>query len=156
MRRIIACLYAVMLLTACSVGQVESIWVEAENFTNKGGWNVDQQFTFEMGSPYLIAHGMGRAVEDASTEVEFPSAGTYHVYVRCYNWTSPWSDKEGAGRFAISVGEKRLSDRLGATGNNWEWQYAGEVDVAKGKQLNLTITNLLCGANKSPKVTLEL
>ena len=134
MRRIIACLYAVMLLTACSVGQVESIWVEAENFTNKGGWNVDQQFTFEMGSPYLIAHGMGRCVEDATTEIEFTEAGTYHVYVRCYNWTSPWSDKEGAGRFAISVGDKRLNDRLGATGDRWEWQYAGAADITKGKQ----------------------
>ena len=45
------------------------IWVEAESFSNKGGWSVDQQFVFEMGSPYLIAHGMGRQVADATTEV---------------------------------------------------------------------------------------
>ena len=31
-----------------------------------------------------------------------------------------------------------------------------QINVAKGKQLNLTITNMLCGAEKSPKVTLEL
>lgn len=134
MKKIFAILFAAVLLVSCSDSRSDALWVEAESFANKGGWSVDQQFVFEMGSPYLIAHGMGRVVEDASTEVEFPTSGTYHVYVRCYNWTSPWSDKEGAGRFAISVGEKRLSDRLGATGNKWEWQYAGEVDVAKGKQ----------------------
>ncbi len=134
MKKIFAILFAAVLLASCSDSRSDALWVEAESFAAKGGWSVDQQFIFEMGSPYLIAHGMGRAVEDASTEVEFPSAGTYHVYVRCYNWTSPWSDKEGAGRFAISVGDKQLSDNLGTTGNRWEWQYAGEVDVAKGKQ----------------------
>jgi hypothetical protein len=97
-----------------------NIWVEAESFANKGGWSVDQQFVFEMGSPYLIAHGMGESVEDASTEVVFSKAATYYVYVRCYNWTSPWSDKMGAGRFALSVGDKQLNDNLGATGDKWE------------------------------------
>lgn len=123
-----------VLAVGCSSSGADSLWVETESFANKGGWSVDQQFIFEMGSPYLIAHGMGRAVEDASTEVEFPATGTYHVYVRCYNWTSPWSDKQGAGRFAISVGAERLSDNLGATGTEWEWQYAGQVDVQQLKQ----------------------
>jgi hypothetical protein len=31
-----------------------------------------------------------------------------------------------------------------------------QINVAKDKKLNLTLTNMLCGANKSPKVTLEL
>ena len=111
------------------------IWVEAESFSNKGGWSVDQQFVFEMGSPYLIAHGMGRQVADATTEIEFSQAGEYHVFVRCYNWTSPWSSKEGAGRFALLVGDKCLSDRLGSTGSRWEWQYAGSVNItAKGSE----------------------
>ena len=41
-----------------------------------------------MGSPYLIAHGMGVPVEDASTTISFPEDGTYYVFVRTYNWTS--------------------------------------------------------------------
>ena len=41
--------------------------VETESFTEKGGWCVDQQFMDQMGSPYLIAHGMGVPVADAST-----------------------------------------------------------------------------------------
>ena len=122
-----------MLITACTPSK-NSLWVEAESFAQKGGWSVDQQFIFEMGSPYLIAHGMGRAVADATTEVEFPATGEYHAYVRCYNWTSPWSDKPGAGRFALSVGDKTISDNLGTTGKQWEWQYAGAVTINERKQ----------------------
>lgn len=118
-------LSALVLLPARAGG----VLVEAESFSDKGGWSTDQQFTFEMGSPYLIAHGMGVPVDDASTIVDLPSAGTYHVYARTYNWTSPWSEKEGPGGFRISVGGKKLASTLGNSGSNWEWQYAGSVEV---------------------------
>ena len=36
--------------------------VEAEAFADKGGWSVDQQFVEQMGSPYLLATGVGRPV----------------------------------------------------------------------------------------------
>jgi hypothetical protein len=38
----------------------DSILVEAENFDNHGGWVVDAQFIDQMGSPYLLAHGLGK------------------------------------------------------------------------------------------------
>ena len=57
-----------------------SCMVEAEAFTYKGGWVVDQQFMDQMGSPYLLAHGMGSPVADAYTEVSFPELGDYYVY----------------------------------------------------------------------------
>ncbi len=60
------------LLMNCS-GKEESLFVEAENFSKKGGWVVDQQFMDIMGSSYLMAHGMGIPVPDAETEVTFPS-----------------------------------------------------------------------------------
>ena len=55
------------------------LWVEAEGFDNKGGWVVDQQFMDQMGSSYLMAHGMGQPVEDAETEINFDKTGVYHV-----------------------------------------------------------------------------
>ena len=137
-----AFLLIVALCCGCGVGVASNIWVEAESFANKGGWSVDQQFVFEMGSPYLIAHGMGECVEDATTEVVFSKAATYYVYVRCYNWTSPWSDKMGAGRFALSVGDKQLSDNLGATGDKWEWQFAGSVEIASRGSQRVTLHDL--------------
>lgn len=118
-----------ILLSSVLSARSAHVWVEAESFSQKGGWNVDQQFTFEMGSPYLIAHGMGGPVPDASTTVRFPRKGTYHAYVRTYNWTSPWTGKPGPGRFAVSVGGKRLPNELGSQGDCWMWQYAGQVEA---------------------------
>ena len=108
------------------------IWVEAEAFAAKGGWVVDQQFMDEMGSAYLLAHGMGVPVADAVTQVAVPAAGSWHVYVRTYNWTAPWSDKRGPGAFRIAVGGKTLEPELGVTGSRWEWQEAGCVQLPKG------------------------
>lgn len=71
------------LLFLLSFGSVRAadLFIEAESFSNKGGWKVDQQFMDLMGSPYLLAHGMGVPVDDASTEVTFPEKGEYYVYV---------------------------------------------------------------------------
>ena len=49
-----------------------SVLVEAEAFAAHGGWVLDQQFMDQMGSPYLLAHGLGRPVADARTTVTFP------------------------------------------------------------------------------------
>lgn len=114
------------------------IWIEAESFKNKGGWQIDQQFMDVMGSPYLIAHGMGVPVADASTDIDISKGGTYSVYVRTYNWTSVWSEKKGAGSFLLAINGKRLPVTLGDTGNKWQWQKAGEITLKKGKtQLKL-------------------
>lgn len=71
MRRIIlilSLLFCSQLITA------SNLLIEAESFDQKGGWVVDQQFMDLMGSPYLMAHGMGVPVEDASTTISFPRA----------------------------------------------------------------------------------
>ena len=121
----------ITLLLLLSLGSVKAadLFVEAESFSNKGGWKVDQQFMDLMGSPYLLAHGMGVPVDDASTEVTFPEKGEYYVYVRTYNWTSPWKKGEGPGKFSLSVGGKKMTSPLGAEGSAWMWQIAGKVSV---------------------------
>lgn len=105
--------------------------IEAESFTDKGGWVVDQQFMDQMGSSYLLAHGIGNKVADASTKIVFPTTGIYHVYVRTYNWTSPWKAGKGAGQFALIVEGKSINDNLGTEGDSWIWQKAGEVQIDK-------------------------
>ncbi len=131
MRNLWVSLLAVVLLV--HVSQAADLLVEAESFSNKGGWVVDQQFMDLMGSPYLLAHGMGVPVEDATTEVTFPKRGEYYVYVRTYNWTAPWRQGEGPGRFTLSVGEEKISQVLGCTGQAWMWQEAGKVSVKEKK-----------------------
>lgn len=127
MRNLWVSLLATVLFVQGS--QAADLLVEAESFSNKGGWVVDQQFMDLMGSPYLLAHGMGVPVEDATTGVAFPKRGEYYVYVRTYNWTAPWRQGEGPGRFTLSVGEETISQVLGCTGEAWMWQEAGKVSV---------------------------
>lgn len=117
-----------------SVVRGADVWVEAESFADKGGWVVDQQFSDQMGSSYLMAHGLGNVVADASTDMEVPEDGTYNVYVRTYNWTSPWSNAEGPGKFKVKAGGKTLPATLGCTGDKWGWQYAGKAKLRKGVQ----------------------
>ena len=128
-------LSALVLLAGSLSAQAAELFVEAESFTQKGGWVVDQQFMDLMGSPYLLAHGMGVPVADAATEVEFPETGDYYVYVRTYNWTAPWKKGEGPGKFSLMVGGKQLSSPLGAEGESWMWQAAGKVKVRQQKTL---------------------
>ena len=41
---------------------------------------IDQQFMDYMGSPFLLAHGMGIPVKDAVTKVHFPETGTLSMF----------------------------------------------------------------------------
>lgn len=117
-------------LSAASSGK--GILIEAESFRDKGGWVVDQQFMDLMGSPYLLAHGLGVPVKDAVTEVKISRAGTYYIYARTFNWTSRWSDKPGPGKFALSLDNNMLENEIGTSGDKWQWQYAGQADLRKG------------------------
>jgi len=121
-----------LLLLCCNLSAA-NIWLETENFSEKGGWVVDQQFMDLMGSPYLMAHGMGQPVPDASTTVDIPHKGKWHVYVRTFNWTSPWTSQDGPGAFKVKVGGKTLKTVLGTKGDCWQWQYAGKASLDAGQ-----------------------
>ncbi len=121
------------LLAASMAANAADIWVETESFTDKGGWVVDQQFIDNMGSSYIMAHGLGNPVADATTTVDIPETGRYNVYVRTFNWTSPWYKGEGPGKFQIKVGKQKLPTQLGSKGDSWQWQKAGDVKLSKGK-----------------------
>ena len=118
-----------------------SVLVEAESFTNRGGWVVDQQFMDLMGSPYLLAHGMGIPVDDATTEVKFPSTGNYRVYVRTFNWTAPWYSGEGPGQFHLLVNGETVGEILGTEGDKWMWQEVGMVNI-KNRSSSISLRDL--------------
>ena len=65
-----------------------TILVEAESFEDLGGWKLDTQFIDEMGSPYLLAHGLGKPVKDASTTITLQASGQHHVWVRTKDWVA--------------------------------------------------------------------
>ncbi|MEM9204577.1 MAG: FAD-dependent oxidoreductase, partial [Actinomycetota bacterium] len=102
--------------------------IEAEAFSDYGGWLLDSQFEIQMGSPYLLAHGCGQPVADAVTTIDVAEPGTYRVWVR----TKDWVPSHSPGRFQVSVGGARLATELGADGCDWSWTDAGSVDLDRG------------------------
>lgn len=136
----IAAIIGTMFISLGAAAAPKGVLVEAESFTSKGGWKVDQQFMDQMGSPYLIAHGMGVPVADATTTLNLEK-GTWHVWVRTYNWTSPWSTEKGPGAFCVKLAGKTLGVTVGTDGDCWQWQYAGSAKVG-GKSTTLALSDL--------------
>jgi len=106
------------------------VLLEAEAFDKLGGWVLDQQFMDQMGSPYLLAHGLGVPVADAVTRVALPAAGKYRVWVRTRDWVAPWKAPGAPGRFQVLVAGKTLPTIFGTEGAEWHWQDGGTVKVA--------------------------
>lgn len=111
------------------------------DFENYGGWSLDTQFVTTMGVPYLLAHGLGKPVEDARTTVAFPETGEYFVKVYTYNWVAPWKKDMAAGVFQIGVNDTLLETRFGTTGESWGWQEGGMVDI-KTRKIVLSLHDL--------------
>ena len=108
-----------------------NVWIEAESFQHKGGWQVDQQ----------MIEGMGSPVKDAQTTVRIDTTAIYNVYVRTYNWTAPWYAAAGPGGFKVAINGKRLPHIVGQTGDSWQWQKAGTVNLKQG-MAKLTLCDL--------------
>lgn len=110
-----------------------SILIEAASFNKKGGWVVDQQFMEQMGSSFLMAHGLGIPVADAVTKVKFLQGGEYNVFVRTRNWVGHWTDKDAPGIFQLLIDKIPLNTIFGNQNTEWNWQYGGCVKIKKGE-----------------------
>ncbi|MEJ6724627.1 MAG: FAD-dependent oxidoreductase [Akkermansiaceae bacterium] len=108
----------------------DSVFLEAEAFENRGGWSTDSQFILNMGSAYLIAHGMGTPVADATQKVTFPSIGTYHLHVRTKDWVAAWDAPGTPGEFKVLINGKALKT-FGNEGAEWHWQKGGSVKITR-------------------------
>ena len=112
--------------------QAATLFVETEAFTDKGGWVVDQQFMDQMGSSFLMAHGLGKPVADASTSLDILEDGTYRVLARTRDWVAPWDRKDAPGKFQVLVNGTTLPATLGIKGAEWDWHEAGTIALKKG------------------------
>lgn len=115
----------------------QHVLLEAEQFAQTGGWVVDQQFMDQMGSPFLLAHGLGVPVRDAVTTAKFPSPGKYRVWVRTRDWVALWKASGAPGRFQVLVNGKPLAVTFGTEGAEWHWQDGGIVEVGKEAKIAL-------------------
>ncbi|MEG1650016.1 MAG: FAD-dependent oxidoreductase, partial [Rikenellaceae bacterium] len=134
---IIAFLFAV--LSTFKIDAHNDIWVETEQFQDKGGWVRDAQFIDIMGSQYLMAHGLGKIVSDATTTVTLPRVGRYYVWVRTKDWIPQY---EGPGKFKIGINSKVLDATFGDNGKKgWLWEAGGAVDI-ESKNVCITLKDL--------------
>jgi hypothetical protein len=117
--------------------EAAAVLVEAEAFDHLGGWVIDQQFMDEMGSPFLLAHGLGDPVDDATTTVTVPAAGAYRVWVRTRDWVAPWDAPGAPGKFQVLVDGVALQTVFGTEGAAWHWQDGGMVTLPKTFSLAL-------------------
>ena len=106
------------------------LWIDAEDFVDYGGWTLDTQFVHLMGSGYLLATGVGTPVEDATTTIDVPAAGSFRVWVRARNWVR----EQAPGRFQLVLNGRVLDKVFGAADSaDWLWESAGDIDLPAGK-----------------------
>src|SRR3954463_11041084 len=139
MRRV-SVILILLLQPALASAAADAVLVEAESLNQTGGWVVDQQFMDLMGSPYLLAHGLGEPVKDATGSVALPAAGEHRVWVRTRDWVAPWKAPGAPGRFQILINGQPLATTFGTEGAKWHWQDGGTIQV--GHQMKVTLHDL--------------
>ena len=131
----------VVLSNSPAICHAQTVLIEAESFVDHGGWKLDTQFIDTMGSPYLLAHGLGRAVKDATTKIKLPATGEYRVFVRTKDWVARWNAKGTPGRFQLLVNDKPLKTEFGTSGAQWHWQSGGTISVTS-RDVTLALRDL--------------
>ena len=123
---------ALFLAAAVAAVHADTVLVEAESFKQTGGWLLDTQFIETMGSPYLLAHGLGEPVKDATTTVAL-KPGKWRVWVRTMDWVGRWKAPGTPGKFQLLVDAKPLAETFGTKGASWDWQDGGTVEITKAE-----------------------
>ena len=116
------------------------VLLEASSFAKTGGWKIDTQHYLQMGGNYLLAHGMGKPVEDAETVVDLPTPGKWNVWVRNRDWCK--GEWQSPGRFQVLVEGKPLQITFGEAEETWHWQSGGSVEIAKAGKTKVSLRDL--------------
>ena len=114
------------------IGSTAEVFIEAESFQKRGGWKLDTQFIQQMGSPYLLAHGLGRPVDDAVTKFNIGESGNYRLWVRTKDWVARWNATASPGKFQVIIDGKPANATFGTKGVQWGWHDGGIVALEKG------------------------
>ena len=108
------------------------IVLPAPMFRCFGGWVLDTQFVTNMGTPYLLAHGLGKPVADAWTEFAVSEDGKYWMYVYTFNWVAPWKPEYARGVYEVHVDGCKTGPVFGCKAAAWGWETGDAVSLTKG------------------------
>lgn len=120
---------------------MENIVIRAPEIKNIGGWVLDTQFVTTMGIPYLLAHGTGHPVSDATAEFVVETDGEYQLFVYTFNWVAPWKPQYAPGIFEVYVDGTKAGDKFGCSCAKWGWEKGGSVNLKAGNH-TLTLHDL--------------
>ncbi len=120
----------VLISTSITASAANVIWREAEQFDSTGKWSNDPQHMDIMGSPYLLATGLGKPVDDAVAIVQVDKRGSYKLWVRCRDWLPSHSP----GQFQVRVNDKASTVTFGKSDNDkWQWVDGGTFELEEGE-----------------------
>ena len=125
----------------------DSIMLLCTRFDSLGDWTVEQQFVLQMGSSYLLAHGIGTPLkEDAKTSVNIPKDGEYTLWVRTKNWTAFWSEGKTPGIFQVKINGKpdEAEFGIGKGGNTPKTSWMAEEAPGRSHFMIHRIDGSLC------------
>ncbi len=135
----------VSTLFLCSIAlltRAATVFVEAESFANPSTWTLDTQFIEIMGSPYLLAHGLGKPVKDAETKVKFPASGKYHLFARTKDWVAHWNAPGAPGKFQIVLDGNPIKHVFGTTNAEWFWESGGTMEISSSGEHTVSLRDL--------------
>ncbi len=109
---------------------MQTLWIDAVDFENKGEWKIESQFVRDIGQSYLIATVVpGEPVKDATTSFTVNEDGMYRFYVRTKNWYHPYAP----GQFKLAADGEELHNICGKMPTHtWYWEIAGDIYLKAG------------------------
>lgn len=109
---------------------MQTIWIDALEFDDYGGFIKDTQFVAEMGQGYLMADGAGTPVEPATVKFTVAEDGYYRFFIRTKNWCAGY-DPDG---LQLAV-DGRLSPHVSGIMQiqHWYFEVAADFELAAGE-----------------------
>lgn len=108
---------------------MEKIWIDAQEFDNYGGFQLDTQFVREMGQGYLMADGTGESVAPASVCFTVAQEGMYRIFIRTKNWCVGY-DPDGLN---VAVDGQRSEHICGMMQTSkWYFEIGGDFKLSAG------------------------
>jgi len=107
------------------------LWIEAEDFSAKGGWIVDA----EQNTRCLRGHAGANKVKSegdriAATRIDIPQKGDYTLWVRSRDFSK---GSQGKRTFRVGVGQHESQGEFGAHGRDgWAWQKGDSFHLEQG------------------------